>query len=225
MNVFDKEHYAILGIRSANVECALGALGYDSIGKIMGSTRMKLESRLLAQKVEDASVDVMVQLQAWLLVERDITMMSTNSMDKFTFEVWDKFRREFNPHMDHSDPRQRLKHYDSFEDIKQEEEDTPVSLVQVDENLNRFRVEVKDIPKLSKKNIQGSFDTWDTLFTAKMELAGMDDLVSDNFVPPLEGVDSGFALYPKKDSWLKNCILTATLDTNAYPNLDLKLNG
>ena len=88
---FNKEHYAILGIRLANVEYALGVLRYDSIIKIMSSTRSKLETRLLGQKVEDASVDIMIQLQAWLLVERDIIMMSTNLMDNLTFEVWDKF--------------------------------------------------------------------------------------------------------------------------------------
>ena len=93
MSVFDKDYYAILDIRSANLEYALGALGYDSIAKIMGSTRSKLETRLLDQRVEDASVDVMIQLQAWLLVERDITMMSANLMDNLTFEVWDKFCR------------------------------------------------------------------------------------------------------------------------------------
>ena len=184
MSVFDKEHYAMLGIRSANVEYALEALGYDSITKIMGSTRSKLETRLLNQRVEDASVDVMIQLQAWLLVERGITMMSTNLMDNLTFEVWDKFCREYNSHMDYSDPKKRLKRYDSFESIKQEGDDKTNYPIKVEDNVNHFRVEVKDIPKMTKKNIQGSFDTLDTLFTAKIDLAGLDDLVSDKFVPP-----------------------------------------
>ena len=31
--------------------------------------------------------------------------------------------------------------------------------------------------------------------------------------------------YRKKNDWLKNCILTATLNTNAYPNLELDDDG
>ena len=91
--------------------------------------------------------------------------------------------------------------------------------------MNHFRVEVKDIPKVTKKNIYGSFDVWNILFTAKMNLAGLDDLVSDNFAPPAEDDTTECALFQKKDNCLKNCILTATLDTNAYPDLDLKLDG
>ena len=78
---------------------------------------------------------------------------------------------------------------------------------------------------MDKKNIQDSFDTGDMLFTAKMDLAGLENLVSDDFEPPTRDDITGYSLFPKKKNWLKNCILTATLDTNAYPNLDLKIDG
>ena len=60
--------------------------------------------------------------------------------------------------MDYSDPKQHLQYYDSFEDIKQEEEETNCP-VKIDDSVNQFKVEVKDIPKTNKRNIQGSFDT------------------------------------------------------------------
>ena len=109
--------------------------------------------------------------------------------------VWDKFCREYNPGMDYSDPKQRLQHYNSCEDIKQERDDKNNRPIKIDDSVNHFRVKVKDIPKMTKKNIQGSFDTWDTFFTAKMELAGLDDLVSNNFVLPAEDDTTGYALF------------------------------
>ena len=62
---------------------------------------------------------------------------------------------------------------------------TPTPATNIPNNTNRFKVEVKDLPKLPKTtSVQDAFENWMEGYSVKLELAGLGDLIDETFVPP-----------------------------------------
>ena len=134
---------------------------------------------------------------------------SADVAEEFTEEAWDEWFIE-----------NRAK----TSRIKIEEEDPPSSTQESAKNLEglniSYKVEPKDVPKLPKGNLKGRiFDEWHTTFLAKMSQARISDIMMDTFVRFLP-TSPKYKLFIDKLDYLKNHILTATINTHASSFLE-----
>ena len=108
--------------------------------------------------------------------------------------------------------------------IKTEEEDPSSSTQESAKNFEglniSYKVEPKDVPKLPKGNLKGRmFDEWHTTFLAKMSQARISDIMIDTYVRLLPKSPE-YKLFLYKLDYLKNHILTATINTHASSFLE-----
>ena len=81
-------------------------------------------------------------------------------MNELSNELWEGFLGNFNSHVNYSSCRQRLSYYNSKTEIKKEDEDK-VSNISEDDNsrcINQFKIDIKDVLKLPKNQIEDQFD-------------------------------------------------------------------
>lgn len=84
------------------------------------------------------------------------------------------------------------------------------------------KLDAKDVPKLLKgdKPLRGQpFDDWYETWAAKMGQAGCEDILEPGYTPPDE-LDEDYALFKRKEKFLRSHLMTATQGTNAYSFID-----
>ena len=136
----------------------------------------------------------------------------------FTQALWDEFLYEREKAMyEAAEKRRQVKEEEEAEEAK------PPAAAKItknkDDGINvSYKVETKEIPKLpANKSLKGKiFDEWHGNFYVKMCQAKVADILNKNYVTP-DARSKEYKLHKMKDAFLKNHLLTATMDQMQVP--------
>ena len=127
--------------------------------------------------------------------------------------------KEFDSHRDYTDIHYVSPEKQTLPTITS----SPTATAPSKTNAN-FRVDVKSIPKLQTVDVQSGFVAWDDAFCVLMELAGCGDMTKQQFTEP-DPNDPTYSDFLLKDRWLNSAIITATMSTTAYVEIEPTEHG
>ena len=179
----------------------LQTIGLSSTRRLLNVNKMQLVDILKKGSMIDFSIQAMVILQAW--VYEDMRQI----VQDFGQDEWDDFLTRYHPTKDFTDPSNLSKIA------------PPTS-----NKTNPFKVDFKSIVKLPASGLKDNFLEWVEAFLAQLTLANCGELLEDSYTPPSKS-SPDYAAFQNKDMWLKNCLISATMGTTAYPNIDPNVAG
>ena len=168
-------------------------------------------------------IDELMLLKEWYMNWKS-TVESTQKelLEVLTEEVWESFLLEKSQEENEREEEERVKQVQLKREAALEHVKSNVSEKNEDINVS-YKIETKEIPKLpANKSLKGKvFDDWYASFYLKMCQAKLDDILSVGYVKPQEDND-GYKEYKLKDNFLKNHLLTATIQSNAFSFINAK---
>lgn len=212
----------VMGYEGKEAEEATKAIG--SLRRVM---MIKRKTLLEDAKLEPGIVDEIMCFKDWYMSWRETGGSDLLIEESFTEEVWESFiMQKYNDEKEKQEALKKEARKGGKE--KQGSTTSQVDFAAKEENnkgLNvSYRVETKEIPKLPpNKSLKGKiFDDWHSSFCVKMCRAKLNDLLAEGFIVPDKN-EAGYDEYKLKDDFLKNHLLTATLESNASSFIDVRI--
>ena len=170
----------------------------NSVGTIRKLLTVKRET--LERELGGVTADEICEVKKWYIEFRN-SKSSLSVKQAFTLENWDGWVLR-----NSSDEGSVKSTMDPMKRITKEFDGLNIS----------YKVESKEIPRLpAGKSLKGKiFDDWHTNFVAKMSQARIDEILEENFMRPDEN-DAEYPDFKIKMDYLKNHLLTATINSNA----------
>ena len=207
----------------------LSVMGYEgeelsiattTIGSMRRVMMINRDTLLVKSNLTPGMVDKILCLKEWYMGYRKTGGKDSLIKEEFTEDVWDTFIMQ----------KYENEKLEAKELIKEEKELSSTHHAQTTAKeessggLNvSYKVETKEIPKLPpNKSLKGKiFDDWHSSFYVKMCQAKLNDILAEGYMVPDEA-DKEYKNYKIKDDFLKNHLLTATLESNASSFINVK---
>eukprot|EP00957_Ditylum_brightwellii_P158613 12072824-Ditylum_brightwellii.AAC.1 len=199
------------------------------IGTMQRVKLINKDTILLHSQMSPGMIDKIMYLKKWYIEWISEGGKELGIKTDFTKEVWDQFIIEQFKQKEEQEKEERaalaLK-----EEEGAEQKFSPrktVALAPMTTNnrgLNvSYKVDMREIPKLpAHKALKGKiFDNWHSSFYVKMYQAKLTDLLSEGYTVPKQG-DVYYDDYKMQDDFLKNHLLTATLESNTSSFINVR---
>ena len=197
-----------------------------TVAKVIGSIRRVLilkRETLEKTAISPVMIDELMLLREWYtewkltdeLTEKEVS-------EALTEELWEDFLLEKSQEETVRKAEERAEQVQMKREAAREH--IKVDISEKEDGINvSYKVGTKEIPKLpANKSLRGKvFDDWHASFYVKMCQAKLDDILSEDYVKP-NVEDTDYGEYKKKDDFLKNHLLNATLGSNANAFINVK---